>query len=156
MGIMKRSVSRSIIISSCLLLFSAAPGSVACETGSLTITNLPDSTGAGYEVFGLNSSGQLTGFFYIVGDHPGHSFVYTDGNLSDLGTLGGSTSEGHAINASGQIVGKANLPGDSQAHAFFSDGQTLTDLGTLGGPRAPPPPSMIRASSSVAQTCPVA
>jgi probable HAF family extracellular repeat protein len=105
-----------------------------CQTGSLTITNLPALPGFGYQVFSMNSAGQLTGFFFVAGQHPAHAFVYGDGLLTDLGTLGGSTGEGHWINTSGQIVGKAALPGNSQAHAFLDNNGSLLDLGTLGGP----------------------
>jgi probable HAF family extracellular repeat protein len=56
--------------------------------------------------------------------------VYT---VTDLGTLGGTSSEGNAINAFGQITGSANLPGDTVFHAFrYTPGQGLTDLGTVG------------------------
>ena len=53
--------------------------------------------------------------------------------MTDLGTLGGTSSHGLAINTAGQVTGAASLPGDSLFHAFRSDGTTMTDLGTLGG-----------------------
>jgi len=54
-------------------------------------------------------------------------------NITDIGTLGGSSSFGWANNCSGQVVGKAdNL--DEQAHAFlWNPGIGMQDLGTLGG-----------------------
>lgn len=107
---------------------------LGCDAGPATITNLPAMSGSGYQVFGLNATGQLTGFFYVVGDHPNHAFLYSDNQLSDLGVLGGRTSEGHFINQSGQIVGKATLADNVNTHAFLFSGNSLQDLGTLGGP----------------------
>lgn len=126
-------LSLSFAISTSAWLLVRTASCSACGTGSATITNLPPTPGAGYQVFDMNPSGQLTGFFFVSGDHPSHAFLYGAGILSDLGTLGGSTSEGHWINAPGQIVGKSALPGDSQSHAFLLSNGNLVDLGTLGG-----------------------
>ena len=76
------------------------------------------------------------------------------GALTDLGTLGGSTSEGFAIIASGQIAGQANLVGDTQFHAVLSNGAHLLDLGTLGGPTSSAPlPLITPGSLSASPTC---
>src|SRR5258706_383324 len=116
-----------------LLLCGPRTGFAECGQLSATLTNLPALDGAGYQVNGLNSAGQLTGFFYIAGVHAGHAFVYSAGDLLDANTLGGSSSDGLAINNSGWIVGQSQLDGDAVSHAFGFDGTTLSDLGTLGG-----------------------
>jgi probable HAF family extracellular repeat protein len=53
--------------------------------------------------------------------------------ITDLGTLGGTNSEGWAINASGQVVGSSDITGPGDTHAFLYDGNSMQDLGTLGG-----------------------
>src|SRR5437667_428445 len=60
------------------------------------------------------------------------AFLYTGGQMIDIGTLGADYAVAYALNDSGQVVGNsAHLGG--QDHAFlYSNGQ-MTDLGTLGG-----------------------
>lgn len=53
--------------------------------------------------------------------------------VTDLGTLGGSSSDARAINLAGQVIGTATLPGDSARHAYLWDNGIMRDLGTLGG-----------------------
>jgi probable HAF family extracellular repeat protein len=71
-----------------------------------------------------------------------HSIVYANGQMTDLGTLGGASSFPAAINDMGQIVGAAFPPGnptDPQfaplltIHAFLYSGGVMTDLGAAGG-----------------------
>jgi probable HAF family extracellular repeat protein len=53
-------------------------------------------------------------------------------NVTDLGTLGGLSSEAWGLNAAGQVVGWAqNASG--QRRAFRYSGGIMQDLGTLGG-----------------------
>ncbi|MGO9241298.1 MAG: HAF repeat-containing protein [Bryobacteraceae bacterium] len=52
--------------------------------------------------------------------------------LTDLGTLGGDSSQATAINASGQIAGYS-VRADGFTHAFLYSNGVMTDLGTLGG-----------------------
>jgi probable HAF family extracellular repeat protein len=58
----------------------------------------------------------------------------------NLGTLGGSTSNGFGgVNDRGSVTGDANLAGDQNEHgALWRDG-AIIDLGTLGGPNSSVP-----------------
>jgi probable HAF family extracellular repeat protein len=87
--------------------------------------------------FGINASGQVTGFFRkqsagIIE----HAFVTNAATtvMTDIGTLGGRFSEGMGINASGQVTGNASTS-SNMTHAFVTDAThaVMTDLGTLGG-----------------------
>jgi probable HAF family extracellular repeat protein len=57
------------------------------------------------------------------------TILYT---VTDLGTLGGASSQANGINDSGQVVGYAYTPSGS-THAFLYSGGIMTDLGTLPG-----------------------
>jgi probable HAF family extracellular repeat protein len=60
-----------------------------------------------------------------------HAFLYAAGTLTDLGTLGGTSSCGLAINTSGQITGYADTPADR--HAFLYANGMMTDLSAVSG-----------------------
>ena len=63
----------------------------------------------------------------------GHAFLYANGTMNDLGTLGGNFSVAYGINASGQVVGNSTISGNSTRHAFLYTNGTMEDLGSLGG-----------------------
>ena len=69
----------------------------------------------------------------LAGDAEAHAFVYRNGKMDDLGTLGGTFSIGFQINNSGDIVGDSYTDGDAEDHAFMYRKGKMTDLGTLGG-----------------------
>ena len=57
--------------------------------------------------------------------------------MLDLGTLGGTFSQGLAINASGQVTGISDTADDGAVHAFLWDGTTMQDLNALIDPADP-------------------
>ncbi len=102
-------------------------------------------TDLGFRGFALdiNDSGLVTGS-YLTTNGSYHALITnSDGNLTDLGTLGGYSSEGAAVNASGIVVGHSDTgrpyftSGGTMSvssHAFVTDSLgNMTDLGTLGG-----------------------
>jgi probable HAF family extracellular repeat protein len=62
-------------------------------------------------------------------------FLWKDGTMLDLGTLGGTFGSASVANNKGQVTGLSNLAGDTTQHSFFWEAGVMTDLGTLGGPK---------------------
>ena len=60
-------------------------------------------------------------------------FLWQNGVMTDLGSLGGTIGGAQVANNRGQVIGGSNLAGDVISHAFFWDRGVMTDLGTLGG-----------------------
>lgn len=54
--------------------------------------------------------------------------------VTDLGTLGGSTSTPMGVNNSGQVVGSADLKGNSKVNPFLYSNGKMTDLFSGGSP----------------------
>jgi probable HAF family extracellular repeat protein len=88
------------------------------------------------EARGINNAGQVVG-----NSHYSHgAFLYSDGVMTDLGSLGGTPdySDAYAVNNSTQVVGGVNYVGDSDFdRGVLWEDDTVTDLGDLpGGPDA--------------------
>jgi probable HAF family extracellular repeat protein len=73
-------------------------------------------------------------------------FLWHDGKMVDLGTLGGTNGYAQCANIRGQVIGFSSLAANPAAcdfpvlfsigpgcHAFFWQNGVMTDLGTLGG-----------------------
>jgi probable HAF family extracellular repeat protein len=89
----------------------------------------------------MNERGQVAGTSFInsipnpvTGIPTLDPFVWEDGRMIDLGTLGGTIGVPNAMNNRGQVVGLSNLTGDQSSHPFrWTKADGMTDLGTFGG-----------------------
>jgi probable HAF family extracellular repeat protein len=95
----------------------------------------PDSIG----VF-INNLGQVAGNSFtndtpspITGIPTQDPFLWENGHMIDLGTLGGDYGGVNWMNDSGEVVGWSEIAGDAAAHPFLWNGWRMIDLGTLGG-----------------------
>jgi probable HAF family extracellular repeat protein len=120
------------------------------------ITDLGSLGGYETAAFGINNHGQITGIstntipdpYCFLGTAQLRAFLWDDGQMQDLGTLGGNcaqiglidTTLG-AINERGQIVGASttsSIPNPVTGLPpwdpfLWEKGKGMTDLGTLGG-----------------------
>src|SRR3974390_377617 len=79
----------------------------------------------------INQKGEVAGTSTFVGA-PNRAFLYSNGMMTSLGTLGGNISAGLGINDFGQLVGYS-YTSTGVEHAFVYSGGVMTDLGTMGG-----------------------
>lgn len=84
----------------------------------------------------INDLSQVCGYSFTLG--PGsrrRGWVWQNGEMTDIGTLGGDKCSADAVNEIGQVVGNSQIydPDEYIAHAFVWQYGEMTDLGTLPG-----------------------
>lgn len=85
----------------------------------------------------VNSKGQVTGYSFLTGGAgPQHAFLFSNGKMQDLGTLGGTggddLSRGEGIDNAGEVAGWS-FDANFHERAFLYKNGVMHDLGTLGG-----------------------
>ena len=83
--------------------------------------------------FALAAAFLLTGSVQgadLTSSTPTRNLTY---DVTDLPSIGGTSSAGSSINNRVWVAGISNLPGDQVQHAALWRGESIVDLGTLGG-----------------------
>jgi probable HAF family extracellular repeat protein len=108
-----------------------------------TTNDIDNVTGRQSAANGINNAGQATGSLSTGACPPRmpytpaclgntHAFLYTGSGLKDIGTLGGTYSEGTSINDRGEIAGISTV-GNGATHLFLYTQGHMRDLGTAAG-----------------------
>ena len=79
----------------------------------------------------VNDSGLVAGSWFTSGFSKQHAFRWRSGTFTDLGTLGGESSEAGGMNRDGIVVGVA-ARADGRSHAVYWGSSGMVDLGSLG------------------------
>jgi len=151
---MKRAAKAALILAAMVSMAVGVPAVAAASAAAARTTyTVTDLGSLGYGVtdgVALSATGQVTGRSFngatitlktcCGGCYPGgphnpckehiyHAFVWSNGTMTDLGTLGGNFSAGNAINLSGQVVGSAQT-NTGVSHVVMWNGGKITDLTT--------------------------
>jgi probable HAF family extracellular repeat protein len=80
----------------------------------------------------LNDRDQVTGTSETAAGQL-HAFLWSNGRMRDLGTLGGSSSYGYGINDRGEVVGVSETATGTRSAFLWRDGK-MTDIGAIASP----------------------
>jgi probable HAF family extracellular repeat protein len=125
-------------LTSVLAALALGGATAAGQTAAVeyTVTELGTLGGTMAEAWGINNAGQIVGRAFLPGDLQYHAFLYQNGIMIDLGTIGANCETGHSwafdINEVGQIAGRTCSHGIG-TRAFLWTAGHMADLGTLGG-----------------------
>src|SRR5215510_384832 len=77
----------------------------------------------------INNSSQMAGWSAVASGNL-HPFLYSGGQLTDLGTLGGSDGQAAGINNRGEVTGLLEI--GTETHLFLYSEGAMRDLGVVG------------------------
>lgn len=80
----------------------------------------------------LNDRDEVTGSS-LTASGQYHAFLWSNGRMRDLGTLGGASSYGYGINDRGEVVGQSQTATGAWSAFLWRDG-VMIDIGALASP----------------------
>ncbi len=104
----------------------------AAPSANAQVRFLATPIGKGTTARGINAYGDVVGSVATLGGQ--RAFLWSDGVLQQLGTLGGANSSAAAISDRREVVGEADTA-SSETHAFLWRHGAMQDLGVLPGHR---------------------
>ena len=147
--IIRAALTLAATVSTAAALAAGLPGAAApaaAATTTYTITDLGSLGGGVTHGLAINAAGQVTGDSVLSQlvqvpcpvqkyggpkkcfAHPDHAFVWSNGTMNDLGSLGGLSSQGVAINGSGEVVGESATKSAGPYAPFLWDGHSMKAL----------------------------
>jgi probable HAF family extracellular repeat protein len=122
-------VSAVALVVFMLALFNLSTSrSVTAQNPTYAITDLGTLPGGNYSYSNaINGSGQVVGYATTAGG-AWHPFLWQNGVMADLGTLGGSAGIATDVNSLGQITGMSYTAG-GDIHIFLYASGAMQDLG---------------------------
>jgi probable HAF family extracellular repeat protein len=129
------------ISTNCLSELFVFPSHAALWTGSpakVGVTDLGNLGSTKFNIaFGINNRGHIVGQSGVPGDMAFHAFLWSEGTMTDLGTLPGDVvSWAETINSDDQAVG-TSFDTSGNMHPFLWENGVMTDLNTLIPPGFP-------------------
>lgn len=98
------------------------------------VTDLGNLGYAIAKALAININNKICGWSYLTELGPAHAFLYSNGNMIDIGSFSGDRdSWATDINKSDKIVGYYYGENTGEVYAFLYNNGAVTNLGSLGG-----------------------
>lgn len=133
---MKRILKIPMMLAGGLLVLLVETMSIRGQSQSYIVVDIKPLVIDGYDVTinNINNKGQLLGYLSPFSDFSAtRAFLYENGEINDLGTLGADFSYASGFNENGEVVGCSATDSLRFRRAFLYSGGVMHDLGTMNG-----------------------
>ena len=80
----------------------------------------------------MNDQGHVAGTSLLLGDEERGAFIWSNGQMTNLGSLGGNATDAYAINNNDQVVGRSRTANVVNSHhPFLWENGQMIDLGVI-------------------------